>query len=73
MLEPRIEEDNIVSLNYTTFCIVSERHRNIILSFRKEHYWLANILVTIANKIDFSKPLGINNFSSQGGKNERIN
>ena len=47
MLEPRIEEDNIVSLNDTTFCIVSERHRNIILSFRKEHYWLANILVTI--------------------------
>ena len=73
MLEPRIEVNKFVMLIDTTFCIISERHRNIILSFRKEHYLLANILVTIANKIDFSKPLGINNFSIQGGKNERIN
>jgi len=73
MLEPRIEEDNVININEETLSIISERHRNIILSFRKEHYWLANILVTIANKIDFSKPLGINNFSIQGGKNERVN
>ena len=73
MLEPRIEEDNIVSLSDTTFCIVSERHRNIILSFKKEHHLLATVCVFIANLIDFSKPLGINNFSIQGGKNERVN
>ena len=53
--------------------IVSEIHRNIILTFRKEMYWLASIMVTIANKIDFNKPLGINNFRIEGSHNERVN
>tara|TARA_R100000995_G_scaffold64409_1_gene33528 strand:- start:730 stop:951 length:222 start_codon:yes stop_codon:yes gene_type:complete len=73
MLEPRIEEDNVININEETLSIISERHRNIILSFKKDHHLLATVCVFIANLIDFSKPLGINNFSIQGGKNERIN
>ena len=73
MIEIRPKEDNVVDFKEPTMSIVSERHRNIILIFRKEMYWLASIMVTIANKIDFNKPLGINNFRIEGSHNERIN
>ena len=73
MIEIRQKEDNVVDFKEPTMSIVSERHRNIILTFRKEMYWLASIMVTIANKIDFNKPLGINNFRIEGSHNERIN
>ncbi len=67
MLEPRIEEDNVININEKTLSIISVRHSDIILSFKKENYLLATVCVFIANLIDFSKPLGINNFSIQGG------
>ena len=73
MIEIRPKEDNVVDFKEPTMSIVSERHRNIILTFRKEKYWLASIMVTIANKIDFNKPLGINNFRIEGSHNERVN
>ena len=54
--------------------IVSDRHPDIMLTFRKTSwYWLAVILVTIANKIDFNKPLGVNNFRIEEPNNERVN
>jgi hypothetical protein len=73
MIETQIKQDNVINFQEPTMSIVSERHRNIILTFRKEMYWLASIMVTIANKIDFNKPLGINNFRIEGSHNERIN
>ena len=73
MIEIRPKEDNVIDFKEPTMSIVSVRHRNIILTFRKEMYWLASIMVTIANKIDFNKPLGINNFRIEGSHNERVN
>ena len=73
MIETQIKQDNVINFQEPTMSIVSERHRNIILTFRKEMYWLASIMVTIANKIDFNKPLGINNFRIEGSHNERVN
>ena len=39
MLEPRIEKDNVININEETLSIISERHRNIILSFKKVSFY----------------------------------
>ena len=70
-------EDNIVSFQESTIAIVSERHRNIILSLRKKDYWLGKIVVVMLNKLDFiSKPVlseGINNFYLEGVDEQKLN
>ena len=73
MIETQTKQDNVINFQEPTMSIVSDRHPDIMLTFRKEAYWLAVILVTIANKIDFNKPLGVNNFRIEGSNNERVN
>ena len=70
-------EDNIINFQESTIAIVSERHRNIILSLRKKDYWLGKIVVVMLNKLDFiSKPVlseGINNFYLEGVDEQKLN
>ena len=54
--------------------IRSRVHKNLIVSFDKNLYWLANICVVILNKLDHrSKPLNINNFYIEGQEYDRTN
>jgi len=67
-------EDNIVNISEPTIAIVSERHRNIILSIRRKDYRWAKICVEILNILDFtSKPLGVNNFYIEGVDEQKLN
>ena len=69
-------EDNIVNFKEPTIAIVSDRHRNIILSVRLKDYWLAKILVVMMNKIDFIiKPIQSEgmNFSIEGVDEQKLN
>lgn len=68
-------EDTIVEFPKPSNSYIRSRvHKNIIVSFDKNLYWLANICVVILNKLDHrSKPLNINNFYIEGEEYDRTN
>ena len=68
-------DENVVQFkkDEKRYTIRSRVHTNIILTFKSDKYWLAQVVITLLNRLDHrDKPLNIDNFYIEG-EHEKTN
>ena len=61
-------DENVVQFKKENRYVIRSRvHTNIILTFKSDRYWLAQVVITLLNRLDHrDKPLNIENFYIEG-------
>ena len=67
-------DENVVQFKKENKYVIRSRvHTNIILTFKVDKYWLAQVVITLLNRLDHrDKPLNIDNFYIEG-EHEKTN
>tara|TARA_R110002167_G_scaffold27893_2_gene94689 strand:+ start:1150 stop:1398 length:249 start_codon:yes stop_codon:yes gene_type:complete len=67
-------DENVVQFKKENKYVIRSRvHTNIILTFKSDKYWLAQVVITLLNRLDHrDKPLNIDNFYIEG-EHEKTN